>query len=267
MQRKINAGMRIAIAVSRSRAAPIARRSISITTNMKLALILLLTGALLCRAEKPAEGRWEGKIQIPDMELKLIVDLAQDKTGAWSGSIIIPGLNMMGAALADIAPKGSDISFTIKGALAAPDSAPAKLSGHLTADATLAGNFLQGGNSAPFTLQKIGPAQVKRAPRSTPVSKELEGEWKGEYELFGYKRQVTLKLATDKAAGARAEFVVVGKRVNNLPVDLVTQEGSFLTVDSHETGLSYEGRLRKGELAGAIIQSGLETPLNLHRAK
>ena len=234
---------------------------------MKLALTLLLAGALLCRAEESAEGRWEGKIQIPEMELKLIVDLAQDKMGAWNGSIIIPGLNMMGAGLADIAPKGSDISFTIKSALASPDSGPAKLNGHLTGDATLAGNFLQGGNSAPFTLQKVGPAQVERAPRSTPVSKELEGEWKGEYEFLGYKRQVTLKLASHKDAGATAEFVVVGKRVNNLPVDLVTQEGTFLTVDSHETGLSYEGRLRNGELAGAIIQAGTETPLVLHRTK
>ena len=234
---------------------------------MKLALTLLLTGALLCRAEEPAEGRWEGKIQIPEMELKLIVDLAQDKTGAWNGSIIIPGLNVTGAALADIAPKESDISFTIKSALAAPDSGPVKLNGHLTGDATLTGNFRQGGNSAPFTLRKIGPAQVERAPRSTPVSKELEGEWKGEYELFGYKRQVTLKLTSHRDAGATAEFVVVGKRVNNLPVELVTQEGNFLTVDSHETGLSYEGWLRSGELAGAIIQSGIETPLILRRTK
>ena len=234
---------------------------------MKLVLTLLLTATLLCRAEEPAAGRWEGKIQVPEMELKLIVDLAQDKTGAWNGSVIIPGLNMMGTGLADITPKGSDISFTIKSALASPDSAPAKLNGHLAGDATLAGNFLQGGNSAPFTLHKIGPAQVERAPHSTPVSKELEGEWKGEYELFGYKRQVTLKLASDKDAGAKVDFVVVGKRVNNLPVDLVTQEGTFLTVDSHETGLSYEGRLRNGELTGAIIQSGIETPLNLHRAK
>lgn len=222
---------------------------------------------MLCHAEETVAGRWEGKIQIPERELKFVVDLAQDSVGAWSGSIIIPGLNVKGATLADITLKGFDISFTIKGVLASPDSGPVKLVGHLTGDATVVGNFLQGGNSGPFTLQKVGPAQVERAPRSTAVGKELEGEWKGEYELFGYKRQVTLKLTSHQNAGATAEFVVVGKRVNNLPVDLVTQEGTFLTVDSHETGLSYEGRLRKGELAGTIIQAGIEAPLVLHRTK
>lgn len=234
---------------------------------MKAALILLFTSALLCRAEEPAAGRWEGKIQIPERELTLTVDLAQDSAGAWKGSIIIPELNLQGGTLADIALSGADISFTTKGPLASPDSGPTKLSGHLTGDAKLTGNFLQGGNTAPFTLQKIGPAQVEGARRSTALSKEFEGEWKGEYELFGYKRHVTLKLAGHQDAGATAEFVVVGKRVNNLPVDLVTQEGKFVTIDSHETGLSYEGRLLKGELTGAIIQGGIETPLVLHKAK
>jgi hypothetical protein len=233
---------------------------------MKLALTLLLTGALLCRAEETVAGRWEGNIQIPEQELKLIVDLAQDNAGAWSGSIIIPGLNVKGATLTDITLKESDISFTIKSVLASQDSGPTKMTGHLTGSANVTGNFLQGGNSAPFTLQKIGPAQVEPATRSTALHKELEGEWKGEYEFLGYKRQVTLKLVSHKE-GATADFVVVGKRVNNLPVDLVTQEGNFLIVDSHETGLSYEGRLVKGELAGAIIQAGTETPLILHRAK
>jgi hypothetical protein len=63
--------------------------------------------------------------------------------------------------------------------------------------------------------------------------------------------------------------VVVGKKTNNLPVDLVTQEGSFVRIDSHEIGISYEGRFRKesGEINGTFIQGGLELPLVLRRAK
>ncbi len=260
MQLKVNLGTGIAIVVRQF--------ACYLTTHMmKLALIVLLAGALCCRAEETAEGRWEGKVKIPEMELQLIIDLAQDSAGAWIGSVIIPGLNVKGATLADITLKGSDISFAIKSALASPDSGPVKFDGHLAGNGAMAGNFLEGGNSAPFTLRKIGPAQVEAAPRSTNVSKDFEGEWKGEYELFGYKRQVTLKLASHADTGATAEFVVVGKRVNKLPVDLITQEGTFLTVDSHETGLSYEGRLLKGELAGAIIQGGFETPLVLRRTK
>lgn len=59
----------------------------------------------------------------------------------------------------------------------------------------------------------------------------------------------------------------MGKKVNNLPVNLVTQESDLLTLDSQETGISYEGRLRPGEIVGLIKQGSLETPLTLKRAK
>jgi len=130
----------------------------------------------------------------------------------------------------------------------------------------LAGNFEQAGNRAPATLQKTGLPQVEYPPRSTPVAKELEGEWKGDYEMLGYTRHVSIKFA-NHPDGATADFVIVGRKHNVLPVDLVTQEGELVTVDSHETGFSFEGRLRDGKLTGAIRQIATETPLVLERAK
>jgi hypothetical protein len=103
--------------------------------------------------------------------------------------------------------------------------------------------------------------------RNTPVAKELEGEWKGDYQMFGYTRHVSIKFTNRGPDGAAAEFVIVGRRTNNLPVDLVTQEGDLLSVDSHEIGISFEGRLRDGKLGGAIRQGAIETPLVLERAK
>jgi len=40
-----------------------------------------------------------------------------------------------------------------------------------------------------------------------------------------------------------------------------------VTVDSHEMGFSFEGRLRDGKLTGAIHQGAIETPLVLVRTK
>jgi hypothetical protein len=228
----------------------------------------LFACATFARAAENPAGRWEGKIQVPEEELILIVDLAQDNTGGWTGSITLPGLNIKGATLTEIAVAGSDLTLTIKSALSSQTSGPAKLTGHLAGD-TWTGNFLQGGNSAPFNLHKTGTAQVDEVVHSSAISNELEGEWKGEYEMFGYKRTVSLKLSNRGKDGGAADFVVVGKRVNNLPVDLVTQEGNFLTVESHETGLSFEGKLLResNELAGVIIQGGIEAPLVLHHEK
>jgi hypothetical protein len=224
-----------------------------------LMMILIAAAALPCRAEDVVSGRWEGTAQIPDNELTVVVDLAQEN-GAWVGSIIIPGLGLKGVPLTDIKVQPPDVNFVVKGVLGV------QLKLRLDANNKLAGNFEQGGNRATASLQKTGPPQVEYPPRNTPVAKELEGEWKGDYEMLGYTRHVSIKFA-NHPDGATAEFVIVGRKHNVLPVDLVTQEGEMVTVDSHEMGFSFEGRLKDGKLTGAVRQGAIETPLVLVRAK
>ena len=227
---------------------------------VRLLTILIVAAAWPSRAEDLIGGRWEGTAQIPDEELTVIVDLAQ-QNGAWVGSIIIPGFGVKGAPLTNIKVQPPDVDFDVKGPLGIHLNLRL-----LAADQKLAGNFEQAGNRAPATLQNTGPPQVEYPPRNTPVAKELEGEWKGDYEMLGYTRHVSIKFA-NHTNGATADFVIVGRKHNVLPVDLVTQEGDLVTVDSHETGFSFEGRLRDGKLTGAIRQLATETPLVLERAK
>ena len=224
-----------------------------------LMMILIAAAALPCRAEDVVSGRWEGTAQIPDNELTVVVDLAQEN-GAWVGSIIITGLGLKGVQLTDIKVQPPDVNFAVKGALGI------QLKMRLDANNKMAGNFEQGGNRAPASLQKTGPPQVEYPPRNTAATKELEGEWKGDYEMLGYTRHVSIKFA-NHPDGATADFVIVGRKHNVLPVDLVTQEGEMVTVDSHEMGFSFEGRLKDGKLTGAVRQGAIETPLVLVRAK
>jgi hypothetical protein len=199
--------------------------------------------------------------------LTVIVDLAAEKSGGgWQGSIIIPGLGIGGAPLSDIALNGGDIVFSIKTALADKQTGPAKFNAHFAGDGKLAGDFQQAGNTAPFTLEKTGPPQIETPPHSTAITKEIEGEWKGEYQLYGYPRKITLKLKNGGPEGATADFVIVGRKENKLPVDRVMQQGQFVTVDSHETGLTFEGRARKDQIEGTILQGPLEIPVTLHRS-
>ena len=225
---------------------------------VRLIAIVVVAVVFPCEAQD-LTGRWEGNARIPDDELTVVVDLAQ-QNGAWVGSIIIPGLGLKGMPLTDIKVEPPDINFAVKGALGI------KLNLRLLEMNKLAGNFEQGGNRAITTLQKTGPPQVEYPPRSTPVAKELEGEWKGDYESLGYTRHVSIKFA-NHPDGATADFVIVGRKHNVLPVDLVTQEGELVTVDSHEMGFSFEGRLQNGKITGAIRQAATETPLVLERAK
>jgi hypothetical protein len=235
---------------------------------LRLLAAILFASAALCQAAESAAGRWEGAAQIPGHELKLIVDLSDDGGKGWVGSIIVQGFGIKGAPLADLQVRGGDLAFTIKGALGNERAGRAELKAHLTADGHLAGDFLQGGNSAPFVLTKTGLPQVDLPLRSTAVSKEIEGEWKGDYEMMGYARHATMKFTNRGADGAALEFVIVGKKVNNVPVSLVTQDGDFLTVKSEEFGMTFEGRFNKdaGEIKGTLSQGPLEAPLLLRRA-
>ena len=227
---------------------------------LRLIGIVIFAAALACGAEEVISGRWEGMAQIPDYELKMVIDLAEEN-GVWVGSIIIPGLDVKGAPLTDIAVRPPEVSFAVKGALGV------RLKLLLDANSRMTGDFEQAGNRALTTLNKTGPPQVERPPRNTAVARELEGEWKGDYERLGYTRQVSIKFTNRGLEGAGAEFVIVGRKHNNLPVDLVSQEGDLVVVDSHEIGISFEGRLRNGKLTGAIRQGANETPLVLERTK
>jgi hypothetical protein len=228
----------------------------------------LLASAALGQAAETVAGRWEGAAQIPGHELRLIVDLSDEGGKGWIGSIIVPGFGVKGAQLIELHVRGGDMDFAIKGALGNERAGRAEVKAHLTSDGHLAGDFKQGGNTAPLVLSKTGPAQVELPLQNTAVARELEGEWKGDYEMMGYPRHATMKFSNRGAEGAALEFTIVGKKVNNVPVSLVTQDEDFVTVKSEEFGITFEGRFNKaaGELKGPLSQGSLEAPLLLRRA-
>jgi len=234
---------------------------------LRLFATIFVASAALCQAAGSAAGRWEGVAQIPGRELRLIVDLSQTDGREWIGSIIIPGFGVKGAQLVDRKAAGGDMVFAIKGALGNERTGLAELQAHLTPDGHLAGDFRQGGNVAPFVLEKTGESQVDLPARNTAVAKELEGEWKGDYEMLGYPRHATMKFSNRGPDGAALEFTIVGKKVNNVPVSLVTQDEDFVTVKSEELGITFEGRFNKaaGELKGTLSQGSMEAPLVLRR--
>jgi hypothetical protein len=227
---------------------------------MRLAALLLFASTCLCRASDTVAGRWEGAVQIPGAEVRLVIDLAQSGDGKWSGSAILPGFGVKGAPLADLAVTDSGVNFSLAGVFGDP-----KFTGHLAAG-SISGDFTQSGNTAPFALRNTGPPQVEPPRVSTPVHKELEGEWRSEFELFGSKLRARLTL-TNESGRTVAKFVVGNKKDTELPVDFVSQDGDWLTVQANKFGIAYEGRYSAGknEIEGAFEQAGFESPLVFHR--
>ena len=125
---------------------------IAVSALVRLIAILIVAAALPCRAEDALSGRWEGAARIPDDELTVVVDLAQEN-GAWVGSIIIPGLGMKGTPLTDIKVESPDVNFAVKGPLGIHLNLRL-----LDANNKLAGNFEQAGKSRIGNVTENGTA-------------------------------------------------------------------------------------------------------------
>ncbi len=232
-----------------------------------IAVLFSLAVSMPCLAADGAVGRWQGQAQIPGRPLDLTVDLDRDAAGAWLGSIIIPELNMKGAPLSDISVNGNDINFVVKNALGEPNAGQATFRGQISSNETMAGDFSQAGNAAKFSLKKVGAASVDLPQVSTPLDHEFEGKWIGEYVFAGVPRHVTLSFVNHAGGAATAQFVIVGKKTTDVPVDLVKQDAALVVVQSSTYQITYEGRLHKdrAEINGTFTQGPFELPLNLHR--
>jgi hypothetical protein len=229
---------------------------------MSAVLALVVAAAA---APAGAEGRWQGTATIGDRAVAMAVDLAPAADGGWTGSIVLSGLRVQGASLSGIVVAPPRVAFT----LASPrgeQGMGAVVEARLEAEGRMAGTVAHAGRTTAIALVRTGEAQVTVPLASTTVAAAAEGEWRGGYELFGYPRKVTLRLRNSGAA-ATASFVIDGKRHNDLPVDLVRQEGETLLVVSSATGIRFEGRLSADgrEIAGAVLQGPLELPVVLRR--
>jgi hypothetical protein len=229
----------------------------------KTGAILFLGFILTGDAEDVIAGRWQGAVGIPGLDMRLVVDLSTNSLHQWIGSLIIPGFHVKGSVVTNITVRPPEVRFTAPEALGG-----ITFQGRLPAAGRMTGQFEQGGNTAPFELTRVGPAQVELPERSSRVDRDLEGEWKGDYELGGYARHVTLILTNAAPDAAHAELTIVGKRENHVPVDLVLQEGAMLRLRSRLFQIQIEEfyHPEARELRGTFSQGPYEAPLLLRQS-
>jgi hypothetical protein len=71
-------------------------------------------------AAPSARGSLGRRVEIPGAGLPLVVDLARTSAGAWTGSIVIPGLGIKGAPLANLVVTDDQVSFDLGSMLGTP---------------------------------------------------------------------------------------------------------------------------------------------------
>lgn len=205
-------------------------------------------------------GRWEGKVEIPGRPFTLVIDVANDESGHWTGSAIAPGLNVKGAPLANLTVKDAAVEFAIPNVLGEPT-----LKARITADG-MSGEYVEAANRAHFTLHRTGVAQVDPPKKSTPVQHELAGPWSANIVYAGRDFRVKLTLTNGDGA-ASATLALVGTKENPFPIALVRQEDSALALTSADGQIGLDAMFDKdsGEIRGSLQIGPTEVPITLRK--
>jgi hypothetical protein len=233
------------------------------------AAVLLAVGlsAVPIAAQTPAPtatpggaGHWVGTLQTPAQPLEVEVDLKPGTPPAWVGTISIAAQNMKAFPLSSIEVQGKAVSFVMANIPGTPT-----FKGTLSDDGTtISGDFSQGGGSVPFTMTRKGDAVFTAPVKSTPITKDLEGDWTGTLAVGERTLRLNLKLA-NAVDGAAGSIVSVDQGGVEIPIASIVQAGTHLTLELPAIAGTYSGDLKDGKLVGTWSQGPGSMPLEFSR--
>jgi hypothetical protein len=237
---------------------------------MMMARYRSLSAALLCAflAVVPARGQaadpsghWEGRIQMPNHELPVIVDLAKSAAGDWIGSVSIPD-SITDVPLIDIVVSERAVRFSA--------ALPGKTTfdGNLSAGAAgVAGSVSNAEGAVPFQLTRAGEASVKLPPPSSALPKAFSGTWEGAVDHDGKSRRVLIRLWPAADGTALGAIVAVDQGNLEIPATTVTVHDNELALDVRALSGTYRGTLgADGAIAGEWLERSARLPLTVRRS-
>jgi uncharacterized protein len=229
-----------------------------------LSMLLVLNAPpnkLQAQSPNPAAGHWEGSIQVPGQELKIEVDLQAKSAGKWEGAIAIPAQSLKGFPLSAITIGADKVSFALAGVPGNPT-----FTGTIGKDGkSISGEYTQGGGTMPFALTRTGEAKIEPAPKSTAITKEVQGNWEGALDVNGTALRLVLKLSAGADGLGTGTLVSLDQGGAEIPVTAVIQTGSHVKLVVQPVAGTYEGDLKDGQLSGTWTQGPGTLPLVFKR--
>jgi hypothetical protein len=237
------------------------KRLSSIALTWSLAATIGACAASAQSSGDSASGHWEGVIKAPGQELAVTVDLTRDSNGNWVGAIAIPVQGVKNFALAPVSVDGMAVTFGMKGIPGDP-----LFKGTVSGDPrAISGEFSQGGMTMPFALVWKGEPKFETPPKSTTITKDLEGSWEGALNVQGTTLRLVLDLSNEGGAGS-GTLTSLDQGGAKIPIAQVAQSDTNLKLLVTAVGASYEGTIGNGQIEGTWAQSGQKFPLVFKRA-
>ena len=222
----------------------------------------LVLSTLSAQPASDPSGHWEGSLQSPLGELPFEIDLAKNGAGEFVGALNQPSEHITGLPLANIAVDGKSLRFQIKGT-----AGERAFKGALSDDGkSISGYYSQGGYTIPFSIARTGDSRFEAPVQIAPISKELEGTWNGTLDANGKQLRAVLTLSNQPDGTASGSIVTVDDGLE-IPIALITQHASTVTLDLKAVGASFSGAINPDatELAGKYTQGSLVLPVTFRR--
>ena len=231
--------------------------------RMLAAVVLFLASLVRAQMAVDPSGHWEGTVKIPNMEMKIEIDLTANSKGELAGTFGQPAQNLKGFPLSTVVADGATLRFVLKASASA-----ATFEGTIAGDGkSMSGQVTQGDYTVPFTLTRTGDARIAAAPKSASIAKELEGTWTGALEVDGRPMRLVVKMANQPDGTAVGTVVSPDGSGIEIPIAM-TQKAAKVTLDVVQVGASFTGELNAPatEITGTWTQQSLALPLTLHHA-
>jgi hypothetical protein len=214
-------------------------------------------------AQTGPAGHWEGTLQVPNREIQITVDLAQDAKGSWIGTFSQSqgGPNV---PLADIRVADKNVKFRIAaGGPNAPD-----FNCNVDQPASMACTLNTPGGSLTTTLKRTGEAKVELPKSSPAVSPELEGNWEGGLDTANGTLRLVVHFKNQPDKTVKATMDSLDQNATDLPLTDIVQNGTSVEFQLKLVNGSYKGTLNKEgtQLTGEWTQGGSSLPLALKKS-
>lgn len=233
--------------------------------NSRLHLAPLICAMLPAAfAQTGPAGHWEGTLQVPNREIQIVVDLAQDAKGVWIGTFSQVTQNAPSVPLADIKVDDKNVKFRIAaGGANAPDfDCSLENPGSMRCTLTTPGGALTS------TMKRTGEAKVELPKSSPAVSAELEGNWEGTLETPGGVLRLVVHFKNQPDKTVKATLDSPDQSSMDLPLTDIVQKGPAVEFQLRLVNGGFKGTLNKEgtQLGGEWTQGGNSLPLTLKKS-